>query len=89
MSLVEASRRAKDAAQAGDLDALADALDARARAIADGAVPTPGIIEDGEITVALLRALQREAGTEYARLKQWGSSLGAPQARAAHVDYRG
>lgn len=89
MSLAEATRQALAAAEAGDLEALARALDARAEAIATGARPTPAIVQDGERAVELLKALLHEAGLESARLKRIRDGFAARPPRAPHVDCRG
>ncbi len=89
MTLGEASRQALSAAKAGDLEALARALEARAEAIAAGALPTRAIVEDGEQTVAQLQSLMRGLGVDSARLKQFEEAFAAQMPRAPHIDYRG
>jgi hypothetical protein len=70
MTLEEASAAALEAARTGDLDALAQALSARASALAAGACPTPGVYAAGELTAQFLRELIRDTGLEAARLRQ-------------------
>jgi hypothetical protein len=75
MNLEEASVAALKAARAGDLDALAQALEARAAALAVGQRPTPGVHAAGELTAQILRDLVRDAVLESVRLRQIGKYL--------------
>ena len=89
MTLEEASRRALAAAQAGDLDALARALEARRQSIDAGQVPTPEAIEAGEQTVRRLRELILHAGLESSRLSQIHTGFARTVAPTPNIDYRG
>lgn len=70
MSLEQASREAMEAAQRGDLEALAKALEARARALEAGEQPTESTLRLGQQAIDLLRDALREARTNEARLRQ-------------------
>ena len=70
MTLQEATEIAFTAVRAEDLDALAEALQARAKAIEAGAVPTPEIAEKGESMIAALAKLKQKLAIENALLEQ-------------------
>jgi hypothetical protein len=89
MTLEEASAAALQAAQAGDLDALAAALAARAVALARGEIATPGVHVSGESTSRLLRELIRETGLESARLQRLEYALGQDPEPPPQVDLAG
>ena len=57
MTLEEATTRAVADAKAGDLDALEQALSARAKAIKSGAIPTREALEAGEHALRLLKSM--------------------------------
>ncbi len=59
-----------DAARSGDLDAVAQALEARALAIERGELPNDAVLDLGEQVASLLRELRASLRTEDARLKQ-------------------
>ena len=81
MTLQEATVQAARAAEAGDLDEVARALDARAQAIASGATPDEATLASGEQLDHCLRDL-------IARLKQISSGF-APASTAPRFDHRG
>lgn len=89
MTLEAAARQALSAAEAGDLDALARALDARAEAIAGGGVPTLEILALGQRTLDLLQALIRTGGQESARLEQIHAAFAGNLNRPPNIDYLG
>jgi hypothetical protein len=70
VSLEQASREAIEAAQRGDLEALAKALEARAQALEAGEQPTESTLRLGQQAIDLLRDVLREARTNEARLRQ-------------------
>jgi hypothetical protein len=77
MSLEQATAAALAAAQAGDLDAVERALEARARALAAGAVPTPGVAAAGDLTLQLVRELR----ARLAHLEQFDHTDTGPSIR--------
>jgi hypothetical protein len=70
MTLEESSAAALEAARSRDLDALVQALAARADALSRGDLPTPGVHAAGELTARLLRDLIRDTEIESTRLRQ-------------------
>jgi hypothetical protein len=88
MTLDASSREALAAAEAGDLDAVVRALDARGKAIEAGESPTARIVEDGVRTFVLLQDMRREIGGESARMRQIAAGFGAGSL-PPHIDYRG
>jgi hypothetical protein len=70
MTLQEATGRASAALDAGDLTALAAALQARRKAIRSGEVPTLEAFEAGERLLARLRDFAQRTAFESARLGQ-------------------
>jgi hypothetical protein len=66
----ESTEIAFAAIRAEDLDALTAALDARAKAIEAGAVPTPEIVERGESMIAALADFKQKLAIENALLQQ-------------------
>lgn len=87
--LEEITRRALSVAEAGDLEALAKALAARAEAIAGGGMPTPEIVAMGERTLELLRDLIRSGWLESARLTQIQVGPIASLKATPNIDCRG
>jgi hypothetical protein len=78
LSLEQASAQALEAAEAGDLDALALALEARQKALDRGEVPTPGVLSAGTLTAQLLRLLLAETRAEESRLRQLWNFVATP-----------
>lgn len=70
MTLKESADRAGAALEAGDLEALARALEARKRALEAGEKPTLEVFAAGERLLRGLLALQQRAACESARLGQ-------------------
>jgi hypothetical protein len=89
VTLQEASSAALEGAQAGDLDALDLALEARCLALAAGESITPGVLSAGELTVQFLRDLIRDARLECARLQQIADGFGPESTPPSHVDLLG
>jgi hypothetical protein len=89
MTLEEASAAPLDAVQAGDLDALSRALDARGEALSAGQTPTAGVHAAGELTLQLLRELIRVAGLEIAWLSRIGLATQSGVDRSTQVDLAG
>jgi hypothetical protein len=79
VTLEQASLAALAAAEAGDLEALELALEARAAALAAGEAPTPGTLSAGELTLQHLR----EFRAKLHRLQQF-----TEETPAAAVDVR-
>jgi len=88
MTLDDASSLALSAAEAGDLDALASAMELRAEAIAAGGIPTPEIIADGQRTIELLQALIRAGVLDSARLGQVLAGFTGSLNVSPNIDYR-
>ena len=86
--LEQASSDVLAAAQARDMEALAEALKARAEALASGEHPTPGVHAAGELSVQLLSELIRETTLESARLRRLGEAF-APSPETPFLDTRG
>lgn len=89
LSLREAGQQALAAAEAGDLDALSRALEARGAALAAGDVPDPQDQEDGDRVFVLLAAFVREARTELARLRHIEDGFSLGRADGQHLDCHG
>jgi hypothetical protein len=97
MTLEDGTAWALAAMQAGDLDSLAHAIQARRHAIesaiASGLPPAPHIIaeaiEAGERLCGALEALKRELNLESVRLQHWVDGFSREQARATRISLRG
>ena len=90
MTLEQATLAALEAAQAGDLEALGLALEARQAALdARDSLITPGVVSSGEITAHLLRELIRDTRLESARLRHIAEGLRPAGTPASHVDLVG
>ena len=88
MGLLRASREAVDAARAGDLDALACALEARAAAIEAGDQPTDAVAELGQQAGLLLQELRVRLRAEDARMQKLERSF-CDVVRDPSLDVRG
>ncbi len=88
-SLEDATCQALAAAEAGDMNALEAALDARANALERGDEPTPEILSKGQRTFELLEEFIRKFRLESARLKQVQEGFAGRDVRAPFLDYRG
>ena len=90
MNLEQATLAALEAAQAGDLAALAHALGARQAALDQGELAAlPGVFSAGEITLDLLRSLTRDMRLEAARLQRIADGFRPEAPSAHHVDFVG
>jgi hypothetical protein len=91
MNLEQATAAALIAAQKGDLNALAGALEARGAALEGGEEPTPGVLAAGELTANLLREMMRDIAAESAQLRRFASAVGAGSEDVAphHFEYEG
>jgi hypothetical protein len=87
--LQRATQAALAAAEAGDLDALAEALEARARAIAAGEAPTLEILAAGDRLRELLVALRERLHAGSAQLARAAAQLGSGLRHPGHIDCRG
>lgn len=86
MTLEQASLEALRAAEQGDLHALAQALEARARALDRGEQPTEGVHAAGELAAGFLREILRETGAASARLDQLRRAVaGTPPAGGLEI----
>jgi hypothetical protein len=70
LTLERATQEALAAAESSDLERLAEALDARAKALASGEPPTPEVLAAGERVAQLLRTLIQQTAFECARLQR-------------------
>ena len=67
-ALEQASQSVLDAARSGNLEVLAEALDARESLLLDR--PTPEALAQGQQALVLLAALKQELAAEYNRMAQ-------------------
>ncbi len=93
LPLLEATRQATEAASAGDLEALHEALEARQKAI-EGASPEElaEAFARGEAVAALLRGVKQRLAAENSRLEQIRGILRSRAAASSSqplVDLRG
>jgi hypothetical protein len=70
MTIKDATAWALQAAQAGDLEELARAIQARGAAIASGELPTPEAVAEGERVRAAIETLKRTTCAESTRLRR-------------------
>jgi len=87
MTLEQATRLALTSATAGDLDGLAQALQARSEAIAAGGIATPELVAMGQKVLDLLQGLIRSGVMECARLGQIQAGLVRGLDAPPHIDY--
>jgi hypothetical protein len=89
LNLEQATLAALAAAERGDLDALGQALAARAEALVRGEAPTPGVHAAGERIRDRLLAFVQEMHLEAARLERFARHLEITPETGLFIDHRG